>query len=77
MPLSLARLTSRPRSHFRRDLILADKDLLINILEWLLKRLPALKKRAYLARFLVKVELSPDVESDQEVQSVYGQVSSE
>lgn len=62
------------RTEFRKNLILADKDLLTNIFEWLLKRLPALKKRAYLARFLVKIELTPEVEGDQEVINIYKQV---
>lgn len=35
--------------------------------------MPALKKRAYLARFLVKIELSPEVEGDNEVVAIYQQ----
>ena len=58
---------------FRRNLILGDKELLTNIFYWLLNRLPALKKRAYLARFLVKVELSSEVEGDQDVLHLYQQ----
>ena len=58
---------------FRKNLIMADKDLLTNIIEWLLRRLPLLKKRAYLAHFLVKIELSPDVEGDQDVMILYQQ----
>ncbi|XP_046917591.2 intraflagellar transport protein 81 homolog [Dermatophagoides farinae] len=69
---------SPPSSHsnpveFRKNLIMADKDLLTNIIEWLLRRLPLLKKRAYLAHFLVKIELSPDVEGDQDVMILYQQ----
>lgn len=61
-------------NEFRTNLILADKDLMTNIFEWLLRNLPLLKKRAYLARFLVKIELSPDVEGDQDVLVLYKQV---
>lgn len=35
--------------------------------------MPELKKRAYLARFLVKIELAPEVEGDQEVMALYNQ----
>jgi len=35
--------------------------------------MPALKKRAYLARFLVKVELSPEVEGDHDVLLIHQQ----
>ncbi|KAJ6217712.1 hypothetical protein RDWZM_008869 [Blomia tropicalis] len=62
-------------TNFRRDLITGDKDLLTNILQWLLSRIVALKKRAYLARFLVKVELSDEVEGDSDVLQVYQQYS--
>ena len=31
------------------------------VLEWLLKRLPDLRKRAYLARYLVKIDVPPEV----------------
>ncbi|KAH9418774.1 Intraflagellar transport protein 81 [Dermatophagoides pteronyssinus] len=69
---------SPPPSHsnpveFRKNLIMADKDLMTNIFEWLLRRLPLLKKRAYLAHFLVKIELSPDVEGDPDVMTLYRQ----
>lgn len=49
--------------------------MLTNILQWLLSRIVALKKRAYLARFLVKVELSDEVEGDSDVLQVYQQYS--
>lgn len=63
-------------AQFRKNLVLADKELLTNIFTWLLSRIGPLKKRAYLARFLVKIELSPEVEGDQDVINQYKQVSS-
>ena len=36
--------------------------------------MPALKKRAYLAQFLVKIELAPDVEGDNDILVLYDQV---
>ncbi|UXI16478.1 Suppressor of cytokine signaling 5 [Sarcoptes scabiei] len=60
-------------AQFRKSLILADKDLLTDIFQWILQRLSLLKKRAYLAKFLVKIELSPEVEGDQDVSSLYNQ----
>lgn len=43
-----------------------DKPVIYPILQWLLEKLPDLKKRAYLARFLVKVELPGDILLDNE-----------
>lgn len=43
------------------------------MLEWLLHRIPELKTRAYLARFLVKVEVPPEVAVDPEVADLYQQ----
>ena len=33
-----------------------------------------LKKRAYLARFLVKIEVAPDIEIDNDIHTLYQQV---
>jgi intraflagellar transport protein 81 len=44
-------------------------------LEWLLNRIDDLKKRAYLAKFLVKVEVPPEVVADPDVSDLYAQVS--
>ena len=43
------------------------------VLEWLLQRIPDLKKRAYLAKYLVKVEVPPEVISDNDVAELYDQ----
>lgn len=45
-----------------------------HIAYYLLQKLPELKKRAYLARFLIKIEVSPDIEGDQDVSQLINQV---
>ena len=45
------------------------------ILEWLLHRIPELKKRAHLARYLVKVEVPPDFMADEQIADLYQQVT--
>lgn len=44
------------------------------ILHWLLQRLPELKKRAYLARFLVKLEVPVEFLQDDVINDTYQQV---
>ena len=41
------------------------------ILEWLLSRIPDLKTRAYLAKYLVKIEVVPEVIADPDVSDLY------
>jgi hypothetical protein len=45
------------------------------VLEWLLSRIDDLKKRAYLAKFLVKVEIPPEVVADPDLSDMYDQVT--
>lgn len=54
-------------STFRNGLIQGDKLVVYPILQWLFESLAELKKRAYLARFLVKLEVPPDQLADQEL----------
>ncbi len=49
---------------FRHGLLLGDKPTIYPLLQWLLEKLPELKKRAYLARYLVKIELPPEIVHD-------------
>ncbi|BES89381.1 Hypothetical protein NTJ_02188 [Nesidiocoris tenuis] len=58
---------------FRQGLVQGDKSVIHPILEWLLKNVEDLKKRAYLARFLVKVEIPVEMLGDSEIASVYEQ----
>jgi len=41
------------------------------VLEWLLSRTDDLKKRAYLAKFLVKVDIPTEVAADPDVSDMY------
>lgn len=79
-PLRWSKLKIKPTLHprhrtaFRQGIVTGDKAALYPILEWTLRRLPELRKRAYLARFLVKVELHPEVEGDSDLVRLYAQV---
>jgi len=48
--------------------------MLTHVLVYLLTKLDDLKKRAYLARFLVKIEVSGEVEGDNDIVQLYQQV---
>uniref|UniRef100_A0A3Q1FQA1 Intraflagellar transport protein 81 homolog n=1 Tax=Acanthochromis polyacanthus TaxID=80966 RepID=A0A3Q1FQA1_9TELE len=57
---------------FRQGLVTGSKPLIHPILHWLLQRVPELKKRAYLARFLVKLEVPAEfLQDDAEVNKTY------
>ena len=61
---------------FRNGLVTGDKVHIHPILKWGLEKLTELKKRAYLARFLVKVEISPEFLSDPNVSDLNAQYES-
>lgn len=52
---------------FRQGLFQGDKPTAYSLLQWLLERMPDLKKRAYLARYLVKIEVPPEFQQDDQV----------
>lgn len=52
---------------FRHGLLQGDKPTIYPLLQWLLEKLPELKKRAYLARYLMKIELPSEVFQDEAV----------
>lgn len=52
---------------FRHGLLQGDKPITYALLQWLLERLPDLKKRAYLAKFLVRIDVPPDFQQDDQV----------
>jgi len=52
-----------------------DKQVLHPILEWLLRNLDDLRKRAFLAQYLVKIEIPPDILADADTAALYEQVS--
>lgn len=62
------------RSTFRAGLVQADKLVIYPILEWLLKRVPELQKRAYLARFLVKIDVPPEIMAEDQIPELFAQV---
>lgn len=62
------------RDGFRDGLIAGRVETVHPILYWLLRRKEDLKKRAYLSRFLVKVDIAPEMRSDSDVMDLYEQV---
>ena len=57
----------------KQALLHGDPNLIYPILSWMLQRLPELQKRAYLANFLVNVEVPEHMFSDEEIVEVYQQ----
>ena len=55
----------------KQALLHGDPNLIYPILSWMLQRLPELQKRAYLANFLVNVEVPEHMFSDEEIIEVY------
>ncbi|XP_026176804.1 intraflagellar transport protein 81 homolog isoform X2 [Mastacembelus armatus] len=58
---------------FRQGLVTGSKPVVHPILHWLLQRVPELKKRAYLARFLVKLEVPAEFLQDDVINDTYHQ----
>ena len=50
-----------------------DKQVIYPVLEWILSNITELKQRAYLAKFLVKLEIPPEISADQDVAEIYEQ----
>uniref|UniRef100_A0A673MDU7 Intraflagellar transport protein 81 homolog n=1 Tax=Sinocyclocheilus rhinocerous TaxID=307959 RepID=A0A673MDU7_9TELE len=60
-------------SSFRQGLVTGSKPVVHPILHWLLQRIPELKKRSYLARFLVKLEIPAEFLQDDIIAETYHQ----
>ncbi|XP_070689853.1 intraflagellar transport protein 81 homolog [Pempheris klunzingeri] len=60
-------------SSFRQGLVAGSKPVVHPILHWLLQRVPELKKRAYLARFLVKLEVPAEFLQDDVINDTFHQ----
>ena len=60
-------------SEFRKGLVCGDKVVILPLLHWLLRHLPELKTRAYLSKYLTKIEVPPDIMQDDTVADVYQQ----
>ncbi|XP_027812298.1 intraflagellar transport protein 81 homolog isoform X2 [Ovis aries] len=54
-------------STFRQGLVIGSKPVIYPVLHWLLQRTSELKKRAYLARFLIKLEVPSEFLQDETV----------
>ena len=59
--------------HFRQGMVEGQKQVIYPVLSWLLSRIPELKKRAYLAKYLVKVDVPPEVAADPDVSDLFEQ----
>lgn len=64
----------RFRSTFRQGLVIGSKPVIYPVLHWLLQRSSELKKRAYLARFLIKLEVPSEFLQDETVADTNKQV---
>ncbi|XP_077570951.1 intraflagellar transport protein 81 homolog [Stigmatopora nigra] len=60
-------------SSFRQGLVVGSKPAVHPILHWLLQKVPELKKRAYLARFLVKLDVPAEFLADDVISDTYHQ----
>lgn len=58
-------------STFRTGLVQGDKPIVYHIMEWMLRSIPALKKRAYLAKFLVKVDVPADIMAEDQMHDLF------
>ena len=62
------------REIFRKGIVQGEKHVIYPVLEWLLRKMPELKERAYLARYLVKVEVPRDFLVDSQLAELNDQV---
>jgi len=62
------------RDEFRDGLINGRSETVHPILHWLLQRQDDLKKRAYLSRYLVKIDIAHEMRSESDVIDLYEQV---
>ncbi|GBG83735.1 hypothetical protein CBR_g37536 [Chara braunii] len=72
----LRTLKYRPQmdgASFRQGLLLGSTEVIYPVLVWLLSQLPLLQKRAYLAKFLVDVELPEELMVDDETRDLHVQ----
>ncbi|KAK3884798.1 hypothetical protein Pcinc_010945 [Petrolisthes cinctipes] len=58
-------------SNFRQGLVSGDKYVIYPILVWLLQRVDELKKRAYLAKYLVKIDIPAEILGDADVADIH------
>lgn len=63
------------RSEFRQNILVGERDTYTHLFQFLFEKMPELQKRAYLAKYLVKIEVSPDFEGDNDIVELYTQVN--
>jgi hypothetical protein len=63
------------RNTFRQNLVSGDKSVVFPILQWLLEKLPEHKERAYLGRYLSKIDIPSEFLSDPEIAEQYERVT--
>jgi intraflagellar transport protein 81 len=61
------------RSSLRTGLVSGNPKIVHPILAWLLPRISELQTRGYLAKFLVKIEIPPEIRTDIDVEELYQQ----
>ncbi|CAB3388981.1 Hypothetical predicted protein [Cloeon dipterum] len=54
-----------------QSLFLGEKSAILPLLEWLLKERPTLEKRAYLGRYLIKIEVPPALRGDSNLEELF------
>jgi len=59
--------------HFKNGLLHGDPGIIYPVLGWMLNKSPELTTRAYLARFLVSIEIPEHLFGDEEILEVYQQ----
>lgn len=64
---------SQNLSQFRQGIVQGEKQVIYPILHWMLSRMGELKKRAYLGRYLVKVDIPPDFMQDEQINELFQQ----
>lgn len=62
------------RNTFRQNLVSGDKSVVFPILQWLLEKVPEHKERAYLGRYLSKIDVPSEFLSDPEIAEHYERV---
>ncbi len=62
------------RNTFRQHLVSGDKIVVFPILQWLLEKVPEHRDRAYLGRYLSKIDIPTEFLSDPEIAEQYERV---
>jgi intraflagellar transport protein 81 len=57
-------LISKNRNTFRTGILSGDKDTYYPAFIWILQRIPELRRRAYLAKYLIAIEVPPEMMDD-------------